>query len=124
MATQATLIGPFTEQLIAYEAEYNALISQKLTAENELKQLELRYAEKLGHQNQKQKIKYMVDLKKRNLELTEVISCYILQKFRMQFVILCLLGKLANLEENLHKILKQLFLLQKYSILVLKAKNL
>lgn len=83
MATQATLIGPFTDQLIAYEAEYNALIGQKLTAENELKQLELRYAEKLGHQNQKQKIKYMVDLKKKNLELNEVISCSILKKFRM-----------------------------------------
>lgn len=83
MVTQATLIGPFTEQLKAYEAEYNELISEKLTAENELKQLELRYAEKLGHQNQKQKIKYMVDLKKRNLELSEVISCSILKILKM-----------------------------------------
>lgn len=41
-------------------------------AEQEIKEISLKYAEILGHQNKKQKIKYMVDLKKKNFELQEV----------------------------------------------------
>lgn len=69
---QETLIGPFRDQLEAYELERSALISQKHDAENEARMMGMKYAQILGHQNQKQKIKHLVDLKNKNRELTEV----------------------------------------------------
>ncbi|XP_025835042.1 hyaluronan-mediated motility receptor-like [Agrilus planipennis] len=68
---QESLIGPFRDQLEAYEMEYKVLVSQKSNIENEAKEMGLKYAELLGHQNQKQKIKYMVELKRKNFELQE-----------------------------------------------------
>lgn len=69
---QESLIGPFREQLQAYEMEHNALINEKHDAENEAKEMGLKYATILGHQNQKQKIKYLVELQTKKFELIEV----------------------------------------------------
>lgn len=69
---QESLIGPFREQLQAYEMEHNALINEKHDAENEAKEMGLKYAAILGHQNQKQKIKYLVELQTKKFELIEV----------------------------------------------------
>lgn len=69
---QESLIGPFREQLQAYEMEHKALLDEKHDAENEAREMGLKYASILGHQNQKQKIKYLVDLQMRKFELIEV----------------------------------------------------
>lgn len=74
VAEQELLIEPFREQLEQYEIEKSTLLDQKCDAENEIKSLSLKYAEMLGHQNHKQKIKYMVDLKAKNLQLKDVGS--------------------------------------------------
>lgn len=66
------IVAPFREQLQAYEAERQALTSHNDAVKNDLKQLALQYAQILGHQNQKQKIKHMVKLKEQNLELKDV----------------------------------------------------
>ncbi|KAF2880219.1 hypothetical protein ILUMI_25955 [Ignelater luminosus] len=68
---QESLIGPFREHLEAYEMEFRALFSQKEDAEKEAKEMGMKYAQILGHQNQKQKIKHLMDLKKKNYELIE-----------------------------------------------------
>lgn len=44
-------------------------MDQKSDAENELREMGLKYAEILGHQNHKQKIKHLVDIKKKNFDL-------------------------------------------------------
>lgn len=71
------LIGPFREQLEAFDAERQALELQKEVAESEMRELGLRYAEILGHQNHKQKIKHMIKLKDEINELKKVGSCCI-----------------------------------------------
>ncbi|KAK4880559.1 hypothetical protein RN001_008705 [Aquatica leii] len=68
---QDGLIGPFRSCLQDYEKEYTMLLSEKENAEKEAKEIALKYAEILGHQNHKQKIKYMVDLKSQNIKLTD-----------------------------------------------------
>ncbi|XP_065159713.1 hyaluronan mediated motility receptor [Atheta coriaria] len=70
-AEQDALIGPFRSQLEAYEVERNALVSQKAAAEDEAKQMGFKYAQLLGHQNQRQKIKHLMDLKAKNYDLIE-----------------------------------------------------
>lgn len=69
---QEILIGPFREQLQAYEMEHKALLHEKHDAENEAREMGLKYAAILGHQNQKQKIKYLIELQKQKFELIEV----------------------------------------------------
>nr|CAD7457634.1 unnamed protein product [Timema tahoe] len=64
-----SLIGPFRQQLEAFELERHMLETRKMAAEHEVKDLATKYAELLGHQNHKQKIKHMVKLKEHNLEL-------------------------------------------------------
>jgi hyaluronan-mediated motility receptor len=68
------LIGPFREQLEAFDAERQALELKKEAAESEMRELGLRYAEILGHQNHKQKIKHMIKLKEQIYELKKVGS--------------------------------------------------
>jgi len=68
------LIGPFREQLEAFDAERQALELQKEAAEGEMRELGLRYAEILGHQNHKQKIKHVTKLREQIHELKKV-SC-------------------------------------------------
>lgn len=52
--------------------EFKALFNQKEDAEKEAKEMGMKYAQILGHQNQKQKIKHLMDLKRKNYELIEV----------------------------------------------------
>lgn len=68
------LIGPFREQLEAFETERQALELKKEAAEGEMRELGLRYAEILGHQNHKQKIKHMIKLKEQIYALKKVGS--------------------------------------------------
>jgi hyaluronan-mediated motility receptor len=68
------LIGPFREQLEAFDAERQALELRKEAAEGEMRELGLRYAEILGHQNHKQKIKHVIKLTEQIYELKKV-SC-------------------------------------------------
>jgi hyaluronan-mediated motility receptor len=66
------LIGPFREQLEAFDEERQALELRKEAAEGEMRELGLRYAEILGHQNHKQKIKHMTKLREQIHELQKV----------------------------------------------------
>jgi len=68
------LIGPFREQLEAFDAERQALELKKEAAEGEMRKLGLRYAEILGHQNHKQKIKHVIKLMEQMNDLKKV-SC-------------------------------------------------
>lgn len=63
--------GP-QEQLDGFAAERDALLSEKGATQAELNKLAGAYANLLGHQNQRQKIKHMVKLKEDNLELKQV----------------------------------------------------
>jgi hyaluronan-mediated motility receptor len=63
------LIGPFREQLEAFDAERQALELQKEAAEGETRELGLHYAEILGHQNHKQKIRHVIKLREQIHEL-------------------------------------------------------
>lgn len=60
---------PFQQQLDAYEAERQALLSQHGEAQEQLSRLGDSYARLLGHQNLKQKIKHVVKLKDENGQL-------------------------------------------------------
>ncbi|KAF5282743.1 hypothetical protein FQR65_LT02740 [Abscondita terminalis] len=71
VSEQNALIGPFRSQLQDYEREYEKVLNEKSNIEKDAKELGLKYAEILGHQNKKQKIKYMVDLKKQNFQLSD-----------------------------------------------------
>ncbi|KAK5643594.1 hypothetical protein RI129_007439 [Pyrocoelia pectoralis] len=71
---QNCLIGPFRDSLKAYEMEYAALMNEKQHAEKEAQEMGMKYADILGHQNQKQKIKHLTDLKKKNIALNEEIQ--------------------------------------------------
>uniref|UniRef100_A0A673GLB6 Cohesin subunit SA-2-like n=1 Tax=Sinocyclocheilus rhinocerous TaxID=307959 RepID=A0A673GLB6_9TELE len=64
-------VKPFQEQLDRFAAERNALLNEKGATQAELNKLADAYANLMGHQNQKQKIKHMVKLKEENLELKE-----------------------------------------------------
>ncbi|KAE8753157.1 hypothetical protein FOCC_FOCC000080 [Frankliniella occidentalis] len=63
------LVGPFREQLEAFESDRQALAIRKEAAEGEVKELSQRYAQILGHQNHKQKIHHVVKLKEQILDL-------------------------------------------------------
>ena len=65
-------MGPFQEQLSAFEADRLALLGSKMYAEQEINKLSDEYAKLLGHQNQKQKIKHMQKLKHENNRLKHV----------------------------------------------------
>jgi len=56
-------IGPFKKQLDSFAAEKNFLLNRNNAAEAEVSDLSRKYAELLGHQNQKQKIRHVVKLK-------------------------------------------------------------
>uniref|UniRef100_A0A671T437 Hyaluronan mediated motility receptor-like n=1 Tax=Sinocyclocheilus anshuiensis TaxID=1608454 RepID=A0A671T437_9TELE len=66
-------VKPFQEQLDRFAAERNALLNEKGATQAELNKLADAYANLMGHQNQKQKIKHMVKLKEENLELKEEV---------------------------------------------------
>ncbi|KAK7873343.1 hypothetical protein R5R35_011386 [Gryllus longicercus] len=68
-----SLIGPFKEQLETYRAECKILEAEKGEVQQNMRELSLQYAASLGHQNQKQKIHYMVKLKEQNMELKETV---------------------------------------------------
>lgn len=70
------LVGPFREQLEAFESERQALALRKEAAEGEVKELAERYAQVLGHQNHKQKIHHVVKLKEQILNLKKVAKIY------------------------------------------------
>jgi len=57
------LIGPFRDELEAYEAERKALAQSKEAAEGEAKKLADKYAQLVGHQNPKQRIHHVIQLK-------------------------------------------------------------
>lgn len=67
------LIGPFQEQLQAFESEKQILLGSKTNVEIEITKLSEEYARLLGHQNQKQKIKHVLKLKHENNTLKQVI---------------------------------------------------
>ncbi|CAM4613260.1 unnamed protein product [Leuciscus chuanchicus] len=67
-------VKPFQEQLDCFAAERNALLNEKGSTQAELNKLADAYANLLGHQNQRQKIKHMVKLKEENLELKQEVS--------------------------------------------------
>lgn len=60
------------EQLNAFAAERNALLSENGANQEELNKLSDAYARLLGHQNQKQKIKHVMRLKDENTALKQV----------------------------------------------------
>ncbi|XP_068906364.1 hyaluronan mediated motility receptor-like isoform X2 [Tenebrio molitor] len=65
------LIGPYQEQLEAYHCELSLLSNEKSSIANQAKELGLKYAEILGHQNHKQKIKHVKDLKEKLSEFSQ-----------------------------------------------------
>ncbi|KAK7141495.1 hypothetical protein R3I93_015594 [Phoxinus phoxinus] len=67
-------VKPFQEQLDRFAAERNALLNEKGSTQAELNKLADAYANLMGHQNQRQKIKHMVKLKEENLELKQEVS--------------------------------------------------
>lgn len=60
------------EQLDCFAAERAVLLSEKGATQAELNKMAGDYANLLGHQNQRQKIKHMVKLKEENLALKQV----------------------------------------------------
>ncbi|XP_051506408.1 hyaluronan-mediated motility receptor-like isoform X2 [Myxocyprinus asiaticus] len=67
-------VKPFQEQLDSFAAERNALLNEKGATQAELNKLADAYANLMGHQNQRQKIRHMVKLKEENLELKQEMS--------------------------------------------------
>ncbi|KAM5168768.1 hyaluronan mediated motility receptor isoform 3-T3 [Callospermophilus lateralis] len=89
---------PFQLQLDAFEAEKQALLSEHGATQEQLNKIRDSYAELLGHQNLKQKIKHVVKLKDENSQLKSEVS-----KLRSQ-----LAKKKQNerkLQEELNKVL-------------------
>lgn len=72
------------EQLDGFAAERDALLNEKGATQAELSKLAGAYANLLGHQNQRQKIKHMVKLKEENLELKQVRTA--LQRQRLKYI--------------------------------------
>ena len=64
-------VEPFMEQLDAFAAEKAFMLSKTNAAEAEATQLGRKYAELLGHQNQRQKIRHVVKLKDDNFLLKQ-----------------------------------------------------
>uniref|UniRef100_A0A8C2M3Z9 Hyaluronan mediated motility receptor (RHAMM) n=1 Tax=Cricetulus griseus TaxID=10029 RepID=A0A8C2M3Z9_CRIGR len=72
---------PFQQQLDAFEAEKQALLNERGATQEQLNKIRDSYAELLGHQNLKQKIKHVVKLKDENSQLKSEVS-----KLRSQLV--------------------------------------
>ncbi|KAL6045286.1 hypothetical protein STEG23_023112, partial [Scotinomys teguina] len=72
---------PFQQQLDAFEAEKQALLNEHGATQEQLNKVRDSYAELLGHQNLKQKIKHVVKLKDENSQLKSEVS-----KLRSQLV--------------------------------------
>nr|XP_018903570.1 PREDICTED: hyaluronan mediated motility receptor-like [Bemisia tabaci] len=69
-----TLIGPFRQHLEDYERENKVLESTNEAYQEEKKALLLKFADLLGHQNPKQKIKYINKIIEENNELHKEIE--------------------------------------------------
>ncbi|XP_029410493.1 hyaluronan mediated motility receptor isoform X2 [Nannospalax galili] len=65
---------PFQQQLDAFEAEKLALLNEHGATQEQLNKIRDSYAELLGHQNLKQKIKHVVKLKDENSQLKSEVS--------------------------------------------------
>nr|ABK42162.1 CD44 [synthetic construct] len=72
---------PFQQQLDAFEAEKQALLNEHGATQEQLNKIRDSYAQLLGHQNLKQKIKHVVKLKDENSQLKSEVS-----KLRSQLV--------------------------------------
>ena len=64
-----SMVGPFKEQLEAYELERQSLMSLNEATQSDLKKLAEQQGQALGHQNHKQKINHLVQLKKERVEM-------------------------------------------------------
>ncbi|KAL1778472.1 hyaluronan mediated motility receptor [Sigmodon hispidus] len=65
---------PFQQQLDAFEAEKQALLNEHGATQEQLNKVRDSYAQLLGHQNLKQKIKHVVKLKDENSQLKSEVS--------------------------------------------------
>lgn len=65
---------PFQQQLDAFEAEKQALLNEHGATQEQLSKIRDSYAQLLGHQNLKQKIKHVVKLKDENSQLKSEVS--------------------------------------------------
>lgn len=65
---------PFQQQLDAFEAEKQALLNEHGATQEQLNKIRDSYAQLLGHQNLKQKIKHVVKLKDENSQLKSEVS--------------------------------------------------
>ncbi|KAM9834232.1 hyaluronan mediated motility receptor isoform 1-T1 [Syngnathus typhle] len=66
-------VKPFEEQLNYFAAERDALINENGANQEEINKLADAYARLLGHQNQKQKIKHVMQLKDENFNLKQEV---------------------------------------------------
>ncbi|XP_049794918.1 hyaluronan mediated motility receptor-like [Schistocerca nitens] len=64
------LVGPFRKQLESFLTERREILRGKAETEDELRNLALKF----GHQNRKQKVKYVVQLQEKNMELREEVE--------------------------------------------------
>lgn len=85
---------PFQEQLDAFEAEKQALLNERGATQEQLNKIRDSYAELLGHQNLKQKIKHVVKLKDENSQLKSEVSKLRAQLFKRKQNELRLQGEL------------------------------
>ncbi|CAL8271002.1 unnamed protein product [Boreogadus saida] len=67
-------VKPFREQLNSFAAQRDALLNENGANQDELNRLADAYAQLLGHQNQKQKIKHVIKLKEENITLKQEAS--------------------------------------------------
>lgn len=78
------------EQLNAFAADKNALLSENGANQEKLNKLADSYARLLGHQNQKQKIKHVIKLKDENIALKQVEhkrNLHLLPKHNKVFIV-------------------------------------
>lgn len=67
-------VKPFQSQIDAYSAERQSLLSENSMAQAEMQDLGRKYAQLLGHQNHKQKIKHIVRIKEENNKLKQEVA--------------------------------------------------
>lgn len=67
-------VRPFQAQLESFENERLALVSENSNKESEIAKLADRYAQILGHQNNKQKIHHVIKIKEENLSLKKEVT--------------------------------------------------
>lgn len=91
-------VEPFMKQLDAFEIEKQALLGRSKDAQSEMERLSQRYAQLLGHQNQKQKIHHIVKIKDENNVLKRDISALRETELKQKRVIHRLEQKLAGTE--------------------------